>query len=164
MIRLESKIHGLFNHSGDLRTALHQNSMTQDIAIQALHQRIEDLHTVQRQITTDQDQKSTEQASSVQEPITRLLATQQRMELKLDAVIANSFTSAESDISFTMQSPAIIRNLPEQMANMATIRVSTVMSPYLCWSTCNCVCHRRKTRRTPRLSDRVLGTLYSSTM
>ena len=157
MNRLESRIHSLSIQSGDLQTSLHQNSVTQDTIVQNLHQRIPIL---QQQSTTDQYERSTEQVSNVQEPITRLLAAQQRMELKLDAVIVNSPARAESDISFTMQSPTLIRNLPGQLANMTTVRISTSMSPYLCWDTCNCVCHRRKTRRTPRFSDRVLGTLF----
>ena len=166
LIRLESGIHGLRSQTTDLQTDLQQirlahgrNSGIRQNSVHNLHQRIEDVQTLQQRIPPLQNESLIEQDATVQEPITRLLAGQQRIEVKLGSIEATSIARvAEACTSIKPSIP--IGNLPACITSTTAVRISTYASRYLCRDSCICSCHRRQTQRTPQLLKKALGTLF----
>ena len=86
--------------------------------------------------------------------MTRLLMAQQRIELQLNTVEATCLgRAAGSNLQSAMQSSS-------RMISAPAIQISASMFHFPCKDNCTCVCHRRRTWRTPRLLDKLLGTLF----
>ena len=161
MPRLESHIYGLCAQSRDLQTNLHQigltqfqSSVEQGATAQGLHQRMGDIQALQQQNDAIQNERLIQYKATVQEPMSRLLTAQKRIQVKLEAVEAAYLgRAAESNLRSTIQSPA--RN-----TSTTAVRISTYMSHNQCTDSCTCLCHHRQIRRTPRLLDSFLGALF----
>ena len=102
-------------------------------------------------------------ATSVQEPITRLLVGQQRLELKLDVLEATHIArAAEQEIrKFPRSSTSLERHPePDRRFSSTTFRVSTSFIRSQCADNCVCICHQWHKRRGPRFLEQFFSILF----
>ena len=112
---------------------------------------------LQHQYQAKQEQQILQQATSVHEPINCLLKSQNRLELKLDAIDAERIArTVASDPQPSRQS---LRGPAYAARSMETIQISMALPYVQCTTGCCCICHRRNPPRTPKILDRLFGIL-----
>ena len=153
---IHSKLRDLQNDQRNMRSELGQESIKQESAAEVLKRKLIDLSARQQQTETSQDQRLTRHEIAVQEPLTRLLATQQRLELKLDLAQATSVARAVQSITSAAMQPIS----SDHTYSAQSLYISASTSRMKCSYSCVCICHQRQTRKTPAFLSRYFGTLF----
>ena len=139
-----------------LVTVLDKGSTQQETAVKGLQRRIIDLQSYQQEVETAQGQRLIRHELAMHEPMARLLALQQRLELKIDLTEATSIARvAQSTASASMQLRSSVGT-----SFTHSLCASASISQARCSNGCVCVCHRRRIRETPKFLTHFLGTLF----
>ena len=114
---------------------------------------------LQRQIETTQSQRLIQQEATMQEAMTHIHTSQQRIELKLDThEVTRIARIVESKVQARKQFSADVGT--SHKVNQGGVQISTSSSLWDCERNCVCVCHHRQTWKTPRFLHRFLGILF----
>ena len=163
MLRLEHGMNDLRTNLNSLQLKQEQYGLTsdrklteQDHAARNIQASIENLQNNQRQADVAHGQTLLRQESAIHEPIAQVLAAQQRLEIKLDAIEIATVGKAVQGIASSILQPTT----GTQYLNRRSISMSASIMQSKCSDNCTCVCHRRSNIRTPQPLHRILGVLF----
>ena len=90
----------------------------------------------------------------------QLRMAQDRLELKVDAIHAERVMQRVTpELQLSTQPPTAPLRVEDPFSNTENVRLSMSISRIWCATGCICICHRRRTQRTPQVLDRVFGIL-----
>ena len=130
--------------------------------VQATQNTVRDLRAFQQQNETFKSQRPVECETALQEPISELLAGQQQINLKLTSIEARFMTNTESQSRVMMESIIKPWGWSNKTWTSESVRVTATVICANQASDCSCHCHRRSrpTKRTPKILERFIGTLF----
>ena len=156
MNHLRTDIHSLRLKQEQYGLTSERRLTEQEHAVRNIQNSIGNLQNIQRQANVAQRQILLEQDSLIHEQIAQVLATQQRLEVKLDAIKVAALEKAVQEIASSVSQP----NSNIQCLKLHSIFVSASIMQSKGSNHCACACHRRSIIKTPQLLHRVLGTLF----
>ena len=119
------------------------------------------LQQSQQQAESIREQNTIQREDHLREAVASLLAGQQRLEFKVDAVTAAQIArTAEQNMRGNALSPTapIGRSDGLSPTPLSNVRLSVAYEQ--CISSCTCICHRRGVHRTPQRLQGFLGSLF----
>ena len=143
----------------ELKTAGMTSEQTlarQKRAIEDVRRKIEGLQAFQQQSFAAQIQRSTEYERGWLASSTQLLATQQNIEIKLDAVQAEAAVRTAKGLNTAPRQLSPARNAQ----SMHSLEVTASVVHWKCLNFCTCVCHRRSTIKSAQFLSRLFGLLF----
>ena len=160
---IQDKIIEMQTLQQQMETAQTQRAVGQESSVQVIQDEVRDLQRIQQQISSTQNQRLGEHEAAMQQPITQLLNSQQRLELKLDIVEARLVAkNTEFRVRGPTQSILNPRCSLDRISTSSTVRITTSLTRWRCADSCTCSCHRhqRPNKRTPNILDRFIGVLF----
>ena len=166
---LQEGVHATQNTVQDLRTlqqqmesAQGQRAASQADVAQSIQEKVGELHIFQQRSEITQGQRSIESLAAMQKPLSQLLVGQQHMKLKLERIEAGFSANTESHTRAMMQSMFKPRGLSDRTWATESVRITATSS---CSNGVNhCLCnyhrHRRSTKRTPKILNRLFRILF----
>ena len=156
MQKIQSKLGDLQHDQQKVRSNLDQESIKQESIAGIFQTKLVDLTVHLQQSEASRDQRSTRHEIAIQEPLTRLLAAQQRLELKLDFAEATSIARAAR-----ITTSAAIRPISSDRTHVTqSLCISASISRIKCSDVCTCICHYHQTKKTPAFLGRFFGNLF----
>ena len=131
-----------------------------ETGVRSLQADLRIIHNSQQENRTAQVQRAHREEALIVEPVNRLLASQQRMELKLCTIQATNMVSAgPSEVTIATKSMVNLGRSCDHDITRNKVQIST-STHWQCSDTCRCDCHERRKIRTPPILSKVLRILF----
>ena len=153
------------NQRSSSQEAISREVSNQSISLCQVKQRLERAHDqrIDHQEITMRELLKRSQTSQVllQESVTNIYKSQQRLEFKLDIVMAAQIANtAEREVRRSVTSATSSMGSSQQPAPMLPTQIIAPRTGEIFTSGCTCICHRRNAQRTPECLQDFFGNLF----